>query len=155
MNKLPQPPAASHLIGDRALTEHEVADRLAISVAMVRRWRRSGQGPKFRKLGVCVRYALSDVLKFWAGLPGGGGGSKPPERNKDLDRPVEELELSVRSYNCLKNADIQTVGDLVLRTKRDLLGKKNFGKKSLIEVTSILNAKGLNLSPNTKNWRAG
>jgi DNA-directed RNA polymerase subunit alpha len=60
-----------------------------------------------------------------------------------LDRSVDELELSVRSYNCLKNADIRTIRDLVQRTEREMLATKNFGKKSLNEIKEILNGMGL------------
>jgi DNA-directed RNA polymerase subunit alpha len=55
-----------------------------------------------------------------------------------LDRPVDELELSVRSYNCLKNADIQTIRDLVQKTEPEMLRTKNFGKKSLQEIKEVL-----------------
>tara|TARA_B000000460_G_scaffold230292_1_gene187749 strand:+ start:699 stop:1679 length:981 start_codon:yes stop_codon:yes gene_type:complete len=55
-----------------------------------------------------------------------------------LDRPVDELELSVRSYNCLKNADIQTIRDLVQKTESEMLKTKNFGKKSLEEIKEVL-----------------
>ena len=55
-----------------------------------------------------------------------------------LERPVDELELSVRSYNCLKNADIQTIRDLVQKTESEMLKTKNFGKKSLQEIKEVL-----------------
>jgi DNA-directed RNA polymerase subunit alpha len=60
-----------------------------------------------------------------------------------LGRSVEELELSVRSYNCLKNANIQTIGDLVQKTEAEMLRTKNFGRKSLNEIKEILNNLGL------------
>ena len=60
-----------------------------------------------------------------------------------LNRSVEELELSVRSYNCLKNANIQTIGDLVQKTESEMLRTKNFGRKSLNEIKDILNGLGL------------
>ncbi len=60
-----------------------------------------------------------------------------------LNKSVEELELSVRSYNCLKNANIQTIGDLVVRTENDMLKTKNFGRKSLLEIKDILESMGL------------
>ncbi len=65
--------------------------------------------------------------------------------NEHLNRSVEELELSVRSYNCLKNASIQTIGDLVVRTEADMLKTKNFGRKSLNEIREILGGMGLSL----------
>jgi DNA-directed RNA polymerase subunit alpha len=68
----------------------------------------------------------------------------PGQMNEVLNRSVEELELSVRSYNCLKNANIQTIGDLVQKTEAEMLRTKNFGRKSLNEIKEILG--GLNLS---------
>ncbi len=70
--------------------------------------------------------------------------ARPPlMRNDLLDRSVDELELSVRSYNCLKNADIRTIRDLIKRTERDMLNTKNFGKKSLTEIKDMLHGMGL------------
>jgi DNA-directed RNA polymerase subunit alpha len=63
--------------------------------------------------------------------------------NEVLNRSVEELELSVRSYNCLKNANIQTIGDLVQKTESEMLRTKNFGRKSLNEIKEILSGLGL------------
>jgi len=63
--------------------------------------------------------------------------------NENLKRSVEELELSVRSYNCLKNADIKTIGDLVQRSEAEMLKTKNFGRKSLNEIKEILSEMGL------------
>lgn len=60
-----------------------------------------------------------------------------------LNRSVEELELSVRSYNCLKNANIQTIRDLVQKTEAEMLRTKNFGRKSLNEIKEILGRLGL------------
>ena len=67
----------------------------------------------------------------------------PLPRNDQLDRSVDELELSVRSYNCLKNAGIKTIRDLVQRSEREMLATKNFGKKSLGEIRDILRGMGL------------
>ncbi len=63
--------------------------------------------------------------------------------NEVLNRSVEELELSVRSYNCLKNASIQTISDLVQKTEAEMLRTKNFGRKSLNEIKEILSGLGL------------
>jgi DNA-directed RNA polymerase subunit alpha len=60
-----------------------------------------------------------------------------------LNRSVEELELSVRSYNCLKNANIQTIQDLIQKTEAEMLRTKNFGRKSLNEIKEILSGLGL------------
>jgi DNA-directed RNA polymerase subunit alpha len=65
--------------------------------------------------------------------------------NENLDRSVDELELSVRSYNCLKNADIRTIRELVQKTEPDMLRTKNFGRKSLNEIKEILSTMGLRL----------
>jgi len=65
--------------------------------------------------------------------------------NEVLNRSVEELELSVRSYNCLKNANIQTIGELVQKTEAEMLRTKNFGRKSLNEIKEILANMGLSL----------
>ncbi len=69
---------------------------------------------------------------------------RPPlPRNDLLDKSVEELELSVRSYNCLKNANIKNLRELVGRSEREMLATKNFGKKSLNEIRDILHGMGL------------
>jgi DNA-directed RNA polymerase subunit alpha len=65
------------------------------------------------------------------------------QMNEVLNRSVEELELSVRSYNCLKNANIQTIGDLVQKTEPEMLRTKNFGRKSLNEIKDIIGGLGL------------
>jgi DNA-directed RNA polymerase subunit alpha len=70
---------------------------------------------------------------------------KEAKSNEYLDRSVEELELSVRSNNCLKNANIKTIRDLVQRTESEMLKTKNFGRKSLNEIKEILATMGLSL----------
>jgi DNA-directed RNA polymerase subunit alpha len=74
-----------------------------------------------------------------------GDAMKPEIRNENLNRSVEELELSVRSYNCLKNANIQTIGELVQKSEAEMLKTKNFGRKSLNEIKEILSNMGLSL----------
>jgi len=74
-----------------------------------------------------------------------GAADKPEIRNENLNRSVEELELSVRSYNCLKNANIQTIGELVQKSEAEMLKTKNFGRKSLNEIKEILSSNGLSL----------
>jgi DNA-directed RNA polymerase subunit alpha len=64
---------------------------------------------------------------------------------ENLNRSVDELELSVRSYNCLKNADIRTIGELVQRNEAEMLKTRNFGRKSLNEIKEILTNMGLSL----------
>jgi DNA-directed RNA polymerase subunit alpha len=65
--------------------------------------------------------------------------------NENLDKSVEELELSVRSYNCLKNANIRTIRELVQKSEGEMLKTKNFGRKSLNEIKEILTGMGLSL----------
>jgi DNA-directed RNA polymerase subunit alpha len=65
--------------------------------------------------------------------------------SESLDKSVEELELSVRSYNCLKNASIRTIRDLVQKSEAEMLKTKNFGRKSLNEIKEILHSMGLTL----------
>jgi DNA-directed RNA polymerase subunit alpha len=65
--------------------------------------------------------------------------------NNNLFKTVDELELSVRSYNCLKNADIKTIAELVQKTEPEMLKTKNFGRKSLNEIKEILARMGLHL----------
>ncbi len=75
----------------------------------------------------------------------GAGESAASSINENLDKSVEELELSVRSYNCLKNANIRTIRELVQKTEGEMLKTKNFGRKSLNEIKEILGTMGLSL----------
>ncbi len=94
-------------------------------------------------------------------LPAGTGapraeGAVVVEGDAALDklyRSVDELELSVRSYNCLKNANIKTIGELVQKTENDMLKTKNFGRKSLNEIKEILEQMGLSLGMKIDNWQ--
>ena len=67
------------------------------------------------------------------------------ELHKRLSKPISELELSVRSSNCLAEANIRTIGDLVRKKETEMLKYKNFGKKSLNEINSVLSSMGLHL----------
>ena len=78
-------------------------------------------------------------------LEGVGDGELPENLAEYLNKSVDELELSVRSANCLKNAGIRTIRDLVQRTEKDMLETKNFGRKSLNEIKDILRPMGLSL----------
>ena len=69
-----------------------------------------------------------------------------PLLNENLLKNVDEMELSVRSYNCLKNADIRTIADLVQKTEQEMLRTKNFGRKSLNEIKEIVLAMGLHFN---------
>ena len=72
--------------------------------------------------------------------------------NENLFRSVDELELSVRSANCLQNANIRTIGELVQKTEAEMLKTKNFGRKSLKEIKEILSEMGLSLGMKLDNW---
>jgi DNA-directed RNA polymerase subunit alpha len=74
--------------------------------------------------------------------------------NENLFRSVEELELSVRSANCLQNASIHLIGELVQKTEAEMLKTKNFGRKSLKEIKEILSDMGLSLGMKIDNWPA-
>ncbi len=63
--------------------------------------------------------------------------------NENLSKHIDEIELSVRAYNCLKNANIKTIADLVQRTEHEMLRTKNFGRKSLNEIKQIISSMGL------------
>jgi DNA-directed RNA polymerase subunit alpha len=80
---------------------------------------------------------------------------KPVEEaklNENLFRSVDELELSVRSANCLQNANIKTIGDLVQKSEAEMLKTKNFGRKSLKEIKEILAEMGLSLGMKLESW---
>ncbi len=76
----------------------------------------------------------------------------PEMINEHLYKTVEELELSVRSANCLKNADIRLIGELVQKTEAEMLKTKNFGRKSLNEIKKILSQMGLYLGMKVENF---
>ncbi len=83
-------------------------------------------------------------------LADSGRDSEP--LNPFLDKPVEDLELSVRSANCLKNADINFIGDLAQKTDQEMLKTKNFGRKSLNEIKALLSEMDLTLGMKFENW---
>src|SRR5205814_9959268 len=72
--------------------------------------------------------------------------------NDNLWRTVDELELSVRSANCLQNANIRHIGELVQKTESEMLKTKNFGRKSLKEIKEILAEMGLSLGMKLEGW---
>ncbi len=91
---------------------------------------------------------LIDHFRLVGGISEGEGtapGGADPEMARLMATPIEELELSVRPYNCLKRAGIHTIGDLVQRTEEEIANVKNFGRKSLEEVNEKLRALGLSL----------
>jgi DNA-directed RNA polymerase subunit alpha len=75
-----------------------------------------------------------------------------PQLNENLFRSVDDLELSVRSANCLKNANIRYIGELVAKSEAEMLKTKNFGRKSLNEIKEILSEMGLNLGMKVDGW---
>jgi DNA-directed RNA polymerase subunit alpha len=77
---------------------------------------------------------------------------QPGVVNENLYRSVSELELSVRSINCLQNAKIETIGELVQKTEQEMLKTKNFGRKSLNEIKHILASMGLSLGMKLENF---
>ena len=84
----------------------------------------------------------------------GGGGGRPSGAQVDpiLMRPVDDLELTVRSANCLKAENIYYIGDLIQRTENELLKTPNLGRKSLNEIKEVLAARGLTLGMKLENW---
>lgn len=78
--------------------------------------------------------------------------AEPEKLNENLFRSVDELELSVRSANCLKHANIKLIGDLVQKTEAEILATKNFGRKSLNEIKEILAEMGLSLGMKLESW---
>lgn len=78
--------------------------------------------------------------------------SRSPSLNENLFRSVDDLELSVRSANCLKNANIRYIGELVVRSEAEMLKTKNFGRKSLNEIKEILTEMGLSLGMKIDGW---
>ena len=75
-----------------------------------------------------------------------------PEVDPILLRPVDDLELTVRSANCLKAENLNFIGDLIQRTEVELLKTPNLGKKSLTEIKDVLASRGLSLGMRLENW---
>jgi DNA-directed RNA polymerase subunit alpha len=78
--------------------------------------------------------------------------SKPAQVDPVLLRPVDDLELTVRSANCLKAENIYYIGDLIQRSENELLKTPNLGRKSLNEIKEVLAARGLTLGMKLENW---
>lgn len=76
-----------------------------------------------------------------------------PKMNENLNKRVDELELSVRSANCLQNANIKYIGELVQKSEGEMLKTKNFGRKSLNEIKEILSEMGLGLGMKIEGWQ--
>lgn len=105
-----------------------------------------------------IRHAatmLQDQLSHFIDLKG-RAEEKPKQEEPEVDpvllRPVDDLELTVRSANCLKAENIYFIGDLIQRTEVELLKTPNLGKKSLTEIKDVLASKGLSLGMRLENW---
>ena len=85
-------------------------------------------------------------------LQAGGSRSSAQTFDPILLRPVDELELTVRSANCLKAENIYYIGDLIQRTENELLKTPNLGRKSLNEIKEVLASRGLTLGMKLENW---
>ena len=105
-----------------------------------------------------IRYAariLVDQLSLFADLKGTPAPieqPKAPQVDPILLRPVDDLELTVRSANCLKAENIYYIGDLIQRTETELLKTPNLGRKSLNEIKEVLASRGLTLGMKLENW---
>lgn len=105
-----------------------------------------------------IRYAariLVDQLMVFAdlqGIPMAVEAPPAPQVDPILLRPVDDLELTVRSANCLKAENIYYIGDLIQRTETELLKTPNLGRKSLNEIKEVLASKGLSLGMKLENW---
>lgn len=99
---------------------------------------------------------LVDQLNVFAALEGTETASEAPSRTPAVDpillRPVDDLELTVRSANCLKAENIHYIGDLVQRSENELLKTPNLGRKSLNEIKEVLASRGLILGTRMENW---
>ena len=99
---------------------------------------------------------LVEQLSVFASLEGSGelatAAAKTPQVDPILLRPVDDLELTVRSANCLKAENIYYIGDLIQRTENELLKTPNLGRKSLNEIKEVLASRGLTLGMKLENW---
>lgn len=99
---------------------------------------------------------LVDQLNVFAALEGTEAASEAPSRAPAVDptllRPVDDLELTVRSANCLKAENIYYIGDLIQRSENELLKTPNLGRKSLNEIKEVLASRGLTLGMKLENW---
>jgi DNA-directed RNA polymerase subunit alpha len=99
-----------------------------------------------------LRSQLATFVDLEAELPIETAQSNEPEIDPILLRPVDDLELTVRSANCLKAESIYYIGDLIQRTEVELLKTPNLGKKSLTEIKDVLASRGLSLGMRLENW---
>ena len=106
-----------------------------------------GQGAEIliRQLAIFTDLDRIEGFGEAAAAAEGGAGAEAPLAHGMENFPIEELELGVRSYNCLKRVGIETIGDLVVKTENELAAIPNFGKKSIEEVRETLQAHGLTM----------
>jgi DNA-directed RNA polymerase subunit alpha len=100
------------------------------------------------QLSIWINFEESEETTYHA------SGADEQPLNENLFRSVDELELSVRSANCLQNANITLIGELVQKTEQDMLKTKNFGRKSLKEIKELLATMGLGLGMKFDSWPA-
>jgi DNA-directed RNA polymerase subunit alpha len=134
----------NYRVEDALIGKNRVYDRLVLDV-----WTDGSYVPE--DAIACAAKLLKDYWQIFINF------DEPEEEEKEkkddhtaklkeiLDKSVNELELSVRSYNCLKNADIKSIRELVLKSESEMLKTKNFGRKSLNEIREILTEMGLSL----------
>ncbi len=127
-------------------------ERLSLEI-----WTDGSIGPR-EALASAARELQDQLAIFVAGseeigeLPHEISPTSPVPLNENLLRPIEELNLSVRSANCLQSADLRYVGELVQKTEAELLRTKNFGRKSLNEIKETLHNMGLELGMRLENF---
>ncbi|MCD4781427.1 MAG: DNA-directed RNA polymerase subunit alpha [Candidatus Omnitrophica bacterium] len=136
----------NYLVEDTRVGQKTDYDKLILEI-----WTNGGVNPKEALLyGANILQRHLDVFVSYGQLP------EEEEEEEEISAeeqalyekfrlPISELELSVRSANCLKDSNIKTIGELVRKTEADLLTFRNFGKKSLTEINDILKVMGLNL----------
>ncbi|HSW10331.1 MAG TPA: DNA-directed RNA polymerase subunit alpha [Bacillota bacterium] len=134
----------SYIVEDTRSGEDSHCDRLTLSV-----WTNGTVRPD-EAVSAAARllsehFTLFQQLTEHASATEPAGTRSEDARNRTVDRPIEELELSVRAYNCLKRAGINTIDELVHRTEMEMMKVRNLGKKSLDEVKQKLGALDLSL----------
>ena len=134
----------NHVVTNSRVGQHTDYDKLSLEV-----WTDGSISPEEAVRGAA--YILRDQLSVFTGVEEiveevtHKEEEAAPKLNENLFRRIDELELSVRSSNCLENADIKYIGELVQRSEAEMLRTKNFGRKSLNEIKEILSEMGLNL----------
>jgi DNA-directed RNA polymerase subunit alpha len=141
----------NHAVTNARVGQQTDFDRLTLEI-----WTDGSMGAEDAVRGAA--YILRDQLSVFTGVeePVEEVEKKPeetgPKLNENLFRRIDELELSVRSSNCLENADIKYIGELVQRSEAEMLRTKNFGRKSLNEIKEILTEMGLALGIKIENF---